>query len=99
MDPISLISNIRNLSSLYKKAKGAFSVPTRTETLPMDAGTYQTPSGQSPSLSSVYKGEVAPIKKSSTSTVTKSTPVAPVKPAAVPPTWVNPATGGFYTSC
>lgn len=85
----------------------------RTQNLPNDTGSYQTPSGQKPSLSSTFKGPVAPgpvypsvvragapASKTVTPTSKGTTPSSGSKtgaPSSVPPQWINPATGGFYT--
>lgn len=107
------------LSQFFKKIGQDFSnlppvttapVPTRTQSLPMGAGSYQTPSGQ-PNMSIAPNQSVAPkpinvplkdvasgkapVVQPKISTPSGGAP-APTK-TTIPPAWINPETGGFYT--
>lgn len=107
------------LSQFFKKIGQDFSnlppvttapVPTRTQNLPMGAGSYQTPSGQ-PNMSIAPNQSVAPkpinvplkdvasgkapVVQPKISTPSGGAP-APTK-TTIPPAWINPETGGFYT--
>lgn len=105
---VSINDLFKKNSNLYGPTSGygiSPTVPMRTQTLPNDAGTYQTPSGQKPSLSSVYNGPVSTTIPSMVSApvVKKTVPVVrnPVSQntgsSPIPSQWINPQTGGFYT--
>lgn len=109
---INLNAKNIDLSTLFGKTANStpsFIGPgaTRTQTLPMDTGTYQTPSGGS-ALSNILSGAApaktvgpitptAPVVKTPVLPVKKAaTPAAPVKNSQVPPQWIKPD-GTLYT--
>lgn len=100
----SLNDLFKKNSTLFGPTNGYGIVPTRTQNLPNDTGSYQTPSGQPPSLSSVYSGDTskavpslvaAPIAKPIVKKT--SSPVPSGQDTVDVSKYINPKTGTIYT--